>query len=314
MNGMKTALILALAGGTAFAASGVVTSAGAATPIANTVKPLNATGTLEVSNVSGSITVTAWDRNEVSWSGSLGDGCELKVSGSADQLVLEVEVKESGGGGGWFGWGNWGGRGPKEPTTLTIQVPRQAGLDLSAVSANIDVRGLIGSARVNAESVSGNVRVEAESDDIDLSSVSGDVDFRGKARTAELGTVSGDIDVSDVHGSISADSVSGDVTARGSAVTRFEGATVSGDLTLDGSLAPNVDISMESVSGSLTLILPADTSARVSGESFSGSVHSDFALDIQSEGPGKSFRGDLGGGGGKISIESFSGDVNLRKK
>ncbi len=300
MNGLKKVLMLTLLSGPTFAA----------TPIQMTTKALDATGTLEVSNIAGEVTVTAWDRNEVSYQGSLGEGCELKVTGNDGHLTLEVEVKE-GGGGGWFGWG---GNGPKEPTSLTIQVPRQASLELSGVSANLDVSGLVGSSRIQAESVSGSVRVESEANAIDLSSVSGDVDFQGKTRSAELGTVSGDIQIGEAQGDVSADSVSGDVLIRGNAVTRFEGATVSGDLTLDGSLAANADISMESVSGELSLVLPADTSARVSGESFSGSVNSDFALDIDDEGPGKTFSGSLGAGGGRISLESFSGDVNLRKR
>ncbi|MBK8284652.1 MAG: DUF4097 family beta strand repeat protein [Ahniella sp.] len=300
MNGLNKVLMLTLLSGPALAA----------TPIATTTKALDAQGTLEVSNISGAVTVTAWDRNEVSYDGSLGDGCELKVTGTADRLTIEVEVKE-GGGGGWFGWGS---NGPKEPTTLNIKVPRQASLDLSGVSASLDVRDLIGSERIEAESVSGNVTVASEANAIELSSVSGDVDFRGKTRSAELGTVSGDIEINEVQGDVSADSVSGDVLIRGAAVTRFEGATVSGDLVLDGSLAANADISMESVSGGLSLVLPAATSARVSGESFSGSVNSDFALDIDDEGPGKTFSGSLGAGGGRINLESFSGDVSLRKR
>lgn len=306
MNGLSKTLLLSM----------ISTSALAATPIANTVKPLNATGILEVSNVAGSITVTAWDRNEVSYTGTLGEGSELKISGDADRLVLEVETKDGkSGGGGWFGWGNWSGNGPKEPTVLTIQVPRAAGLDLSGVSANIDVRGLKSGQDLEAESVSGNVRVEAEAAEIDLGSVSGDIVFRGKATSAELGTVSGDLEVSDVAGNVVAESVSGDVMVRGTAITRFEGSTVSGNLELDGSLAPNADVSMESVSGDLTMLLPADTSARVSGESFSGSVHADFPVDVQDEdGPGKTFSGNFGGGSARIKLESFSGDIGLRRK
>lgn len=306
MNGLTKSLLLGL----------VSTSAFAATPIANTVKPLNPNGVLEVSNVSGAITVSAWDRNEVSYSGSLGEGSELKVSGGADRLVLEVETKEGkGGGSGWFSWGGWSGNGPKEPTTLTIQVPRAAGLDLSAVSASIDVRGLVSTQDIDAESVSGNVRVESQAGEIDLSSVSGDIVFRGKATSAELGTVSGDVEVSDVMGDVSADSVSGDVLVRGSAISRFEGSTVSGNLQLDGSLAPNANVSMESVSGDLSLLLPADTSARVNGESFSGSVSADFPVDVRDEdGPGKTFSGNFGGGNARIDLESFSGDIQLRRK
>ena len=54
----------------------------AATPIAEATAPLDARGTFEASNVRGRISVTAWDRNEVSWSGSLGSVAKLIVEKS----------------------------------------------------------------------------------------------------------------------------------------------------------------------------------------------------------------------------------------
>jgi hypothetical protein len=44
-------------------------------------------GTVEVSNVAGSVTVTGWDRNEVAVTGELGDGTETLEFTKADKLT-----------------------------------------------------------------------------------------------------------------------------------------------------------------------------------------------------------------------------------
>ena len=130
----------------------------AATPIAETVALLDARGTFEASNVRGRISVTAWDRNEVSWSGSLGAGAKLVVEKSANRVSLSVESEN---GSSWTGWN----KGPREDSVLVIKVPASASLDLSAVSANIDVTAMRDSASIEAESVSGEVSLRASSTD-----------------------------------------------------------------------------------------------------------------------------------------------------
>lgn len=280
----------------------------AATPIAATAAPLDATGTLVASNVRGRISVTPWDRNEVSWSGSLGAGAKLVVNKSESRITLEVESEE---GNSWLGWN----KGPREDSVLVIKVPASASLDLSAVSANIDVTGLRGSALIEAESVSGEVSVRAAAERIELSSVSGDVSFEGEAGRADLETVSGDLRATGVSGDVSVETVSGSAIVRGGVVTEFEAAAVSGDIDFDGALATGGRMDVESMSGDVSITLPAGTGARVTSETFSGSLRNDFGLKVEDEdGPGSTMNGKFGSGEATIEIESFSGDVELRQR
>ncbi len=280
----------------------------AATPIAATAAPLAATGTLVASNVRGRISVTPWDRNEVSWSGSLGAGAKLVVNKSDSRITLEVESEE---GNSWLGWN----KGPREDSVLVIKVPASASLDLSAVSANIDVTGLRGSALIEAESVSGEVSVRAAAERIELSSVSGDVSFEGEAGRADLETVSGDLRATGVSGDVSVETVSGSAIVRGGVVTEFEAAAVSGDIDFDGALVTGGRMDVESMSGDVSITLPAGTGARVTSETFSGSLRNDFGLKVEDEdGPGSTMNGKFGSGEATIEIESFSGDVELRQR
>jgi DUF4097 and DUF4098 domain-containing protein YvlB len=297
-NFLSIALLAALAG-----------TAHAATPLAEASAPLDANGTLDASNVRGRISVTSWDRNEVSWSGSLGAGAKLVVQKSPSRISLEVESENDSS---WLGWN----KGPREDSVLVIKVPASASLDLSAVSANIDVTGMRGSATIEAESVSGEVTVKASSTEkLELSSVSGDVGFEGEAASVDVETVSGDLRVNGVSGEVSVESVSGSAIVRAATVTEFEAASVSGDIDFEGSVAAGGRIDVESMSGDINLTLPAATGGRVSAEAFSGTLRNDFGLVVEDEeGPGSSMRGKIGDGSATIEIESFSGDVELRKR
>jgi DUF4097 and DUF4098 domain-containing protein YvlB len=296
---LPATLVLALLSAPAFAA----------TAIAESSAPLDARGTFEASNVRGRISVTAWDRNEVSWSGSLGAGAKLVVEKSATRVSLSVESENESS---WTGWN----KGPREDSVLVIKVPATASLDLSAVSANIDVTAMRGSAEIEAESVSGEVSLRASSaDKLDISSVSGDVSVEGHAGRVDAETVSGDLRVSGASGDVSVETVSGSVIVRAQTVTEFEAASVSGDIDFEGALAANGRMDVESMSGDVRITLPADTSARVTAEVFSGDLDNTFGLAVEDEdGPGSTMHGKIGSGSASIEIESFSGDVELRSR
>ena len=281
----------------------------AATPIAETAAPLDARGSFEASNVRGRISVTAWDRNEVSWSGSLGSGAKLIVEKNATRVSLRVESEN---GSSWTGWN----KGPREDSVLVVKVPASASLDLSAVSANIDVTAMRGSASIEAESVSGEVSLRASSTDkLEISSVSGDVSFEGQAGRVDAETVSGDLRISGASGDVSVETVSGSAIVRASTVTEFEAASVSGDIDFEGALAANGRMDVESMSGDVSITLPANTSARVTAEAFSGDLSNAFGLTVEDEdGPGSTMHGKIGDGSASIEIESFSGDVDLRSR
>ncbi len=285
------------------------TLASAATPIVEIAAPLDARGTLEASNVRGRISVTAWDRNEVSWSGALGAGTKLVVEKTAARISLSVEAEE---GRSWIGWN----KGPREDSVLVIKVPANASLDLSAVSANIDVTAMRGSSSIEVESVSGEVAVRASSTDkLEVSSVSGDVTFEGQAGRVDAETVSGDLRISGDSRDVSEETVSGSASVRAQTVKAFDGSSVSGDIDFEGALTADGRIDVESMSGDVRITLPADTNGRVSAETFSGDLDNDFGLAIKKQdGPGSTMNGKLGDGSARIEIESFSGDVDLRKR
>lgn len=275
----------------------------AATPI-NQARPLDPRGRLEIDNLKGRVEVRGWDRPEVKVTGSLGDGVErLVFEGDGKRLRIEVKYPSK--------------TMPKrtEPTTLVVQVPLRAELEIDTVSADIDVHGMA-SRELSLESVSGDITANGAPRRAKVESVSGDINLTLNSGDVDADTISGDLVLNGrLDGSVSVETVSGDVRvdSKGVALSSFRAGSVSGDVQVRMGLAVDGVVKMESVSGDLLLLVPRDLSAQVSGESFSGELNAPGAtIDRQEFGPGSSFRTRYGAGQGQIRLESFSGDSEVR--
>ncbi len=282
-------------------ACSIAMPAHAATPIDQT-RSLDHRGRVEIDNLKGRVEVRGWDRAEVKVTGSLGDGVEKFVL-EGDGNVLRIKAK-------------YPSRSNRaEPTTLILQVPLRAELEIDTVSADIDVHGMA-SREMSLDSVSGDIAANGAPGSAEVESVSGDITLTFNSGNVDVSTVSGDVVLSGrLNGKVSLESVAGDVRvdSKGEKLSSFRAGTVSGDIRADTALADDGIVKMESVSGDLLLIMPRELSAQVSGESFSGDLMAPGAkIDREEFGPGSSFHQHYGAGKGEIRLESFSGDAELR--
>ncbi len=264
---------------------------------------------VSIGNIKGEVTVTAWDRNEVHVGGSLGDGARpLTIDGSNGDLEIKVQAQ------GRSGLFNWGSDNAMGPTTLNVQVPRGASLAVNVVSAPLRIDGTEGGA-IEVNSVSGKVRIHARTPSLRADSVSGSIEQSGQADRAELQTVSGDILAPALGDQAKLETVSGQVQARGGPWRTFTLSTVSGDADVAGRLAADGRMDIDSMSGDVQLALPADVSASIHASSFSGDLRSAFGNARRNEhGPGSELNARQGSGSAQVSIESFSGDVRIRRQ
>ncbi len=264
---------------------------------------------ISISNIAGSVNVTAWDRNQVEVSGELGEGAKpLEITGNDDHLSIKVESR---GGSGWF---NFGGDNKMAPTTLELRVPRAASLDVNVISASLAVDGLSGG-NIEVNSISGNARIHARTPALDVNSVSGSIELSGHADQASLQTVSGGILAPALGSKAKLQTISGRIQAGGGPWRELSLSTVSGDVQLTGGVTGGGDLHIDSMSGDVQLKLPADTSATLHASSFSGDLRSDFGTPARADhGPGSSLDTQLGAGDGKIHIETFSGDLRIRRQ
>jgi hypothetical protein len=267
------------------------------------------TARISVSNVSGQVTITGWDRNEVQVTGQLGDGSKpLAIGGSNGDLTVKVEPQ------GGSGWLNWSNDRNMSPSTLELHVPKAAALDVNVVSAAVVVDALTGG-QINVDSVSGRARISAQTPSLKVNTVSGNIELSGHADSAALQTVSGDILAPTLGNQAKLETISGHVQASGGPWKHFSLSTVSGDVQLSGTIAPGGSLGIDSMSGDVLLQLPSATAGSLHASSFSGDLRSDVGTPQKAEhGPGSSLDVRLGNDGGKINVETFSGDLRIRKQ
>jgi DUF4097 and DUF4098 domain-containing protein YvlB len=121
-----------------------------------------------------------------------------------------------------------------------------------------------------------------------LETFSSTITLRDVEGLLDLETFSGEIEGGDLRGSVQLETFSGDVRLRFAALTG--------------------DSHFETFSGDIALTLPADAGFEVVAEEDAfGDLTSDFALRAED---GRRIAGD---GGPRIEIETFSGDLRLRK-
>jgi DUF4097 and DUF4098 domain-containing protein YvlB len=286
----------------------VAGTAAAGTPI-NETRDASADARIDVSNIKGQVTVSGWDKSEVEISGTLGDGAKkLSVEGSGSHLTIKVEPPDK------QGWFSWGADSRMSDTVLDLKVPRNAEMKIEVVSADVALSGVAGRA-LTVNSVSGKLRLDSDAKEVELDSVSGNIDLSGKAERGHLETVSGNIRARGLAGQLKFNTVSGDIDAENGDYAEINAGTVSGDINLRGKPTKDARVDVETMSGDVHLYLPADTSARLRATTFSGSIRSDFGkVKEEDHGPGSSLEATLGSGDVRVTLQTFSGDVEIRRQ
>ncbi|HEV7491584.1 MAG TPA: DUF4097 family beta strand repeat-containing protein [Rhodanobacteraceae bacterium] len=280
----------------------------AGTPI-NETRPVSADARIDVSNIKGEVTVSGWDKSEVQISGTLGDGAKnLAVDGGADHLTIKVQPPDK------QGWFSWGADSRMSDTTLDLKVPRNAEMKIEVVSADVALSGVAGRA-LTVNSVSGKLRLDSDAKEVEIDSVSGNIELTGKAERGHLETVSGNVRARGLGGQIKLETVSGDVDAENGDYREISAGTVSGDINLRGKPSKDARVDIETMSGDVHLYLPADISAHLRATTFSGSIRSDFGKVKEEErGPGSSLDATMGGNDARVTLQTFSGDIEVRRQ
>jgi DUF4097 and DUF4098 domain-containing protein YvlB len=240
-------------------------------------RPAAPDGTVEIENPAGAIRVVGWDKAEVAVTGTLGVGADgIEVAGKPARVRVEVRAT------------------PDVKSEIEVKVPAGSRVEVESIAASLSVTGVTGV--LNAQTVSGGIAVA------------------GGTKEAHVQTVSGAIELSGACPKVYTHSVSGQVVVKGAS---GEIGTVSGRLLFDADLAASGRLGASSVSGAVTLVLPAAVSAEFSVTSFSGEILNELGPEAKRAAPflpSKELKFSTGTGGARVSVETVSGSVSLKKK
>ena len=262
-----------------------------------------ADGHVDISNISGSVTVGGWSRKQVEVTGTLGRNVEeLIFERNKDKITIKVKVPKK------------SGRGID--SDLHINVPENSSIDVGAVSADIEVTDVLGEQSLHT--VSGNVIAEAAAD-IEAGSVSGDVEVSGDKSDieAEANTVSGDVTLFRVSGKVTAESVTGNVVVDEGSFTRVELGTVNGQVLFQSALRESGKFSAETVNGAVDVEFVGELSAKIDVDTINGRIRNCFgpeATRVSKYGPGWTLSFTSGDVDSRVDISTVNGGVNLCRK
>lgn len=249
---------------------------------------------LQVENHRGEVLVEAWNRDAVEVTGeSSRQQLDLGRAGS----VLHVRSR-----------GRNGGPGDAD---LRVRIPAWMDVRVEGNQLDVGVRGT--AAAVSVQTVGGDVMVDGGAGLVSVHSIQGEVTLRNARGRIEARSVNEEVTVTDVEGDLSVETTNGDITLRGIRSDNARATTVNGDVIYQGTIGDDGRYAFATHNGDLILSIPANTNATVSVSTFHGEFESDFPVRLTRTGRDRQFDFTLGSGRARIELESFNGEIQLRR-
>lgn len=264
----------------------------------DTTFAFSADGTVDLTSLNGDITVTGWSRGQARVRATSERGL-LRWRLTPSRITVEAE----------------GYRGRTGETTYEVTVPEGARVILRSMTGDLAVRGVKGPVDVHTNN--GDITVSDATDRIEMVTLSGDVTGLRLRGEVEAGSLNGTVTLTDVEGrTIRAESTSSDVRLVNVRSRDIDVSTVSGEVDFTGPIDPQGQYSFQSHAGDVTLTIPANSSARFSLETFNGEVDSDFPFTLQPNRDRRHQRLEfsVGGGEARVTAESFSGSIVIKRQ
>jgi hypothetical protein len=222
--------------------------------------PFSSNGKISISNINGSITVEAWDKNEIKLesvksadSKEFLDEVKLKIEASQTLFSVETDYGSRQNRRG----GNWGNNGGNLRVEFHLYVPKNAYLDeIETINGTVNVSNMQNFTKASA--VNGEVRAVNLRGSAEISTVNGttaaEFDSLQSTDKIALSTVNGRVNLtipSDADATVKADTVNGGINNDFGLPVR-KGKYVGRDLY--GKLGTGaVKINLESVNGALNI-------------------------------------------------------------
>lgn len=264
-------------------------------------RPAAADGKVTIENMSGSVKVTGWDRAEVQVKGTVGSGGELTFDGGEKETSIEVEAEH--------------GNPMGIKSDLEVFVPAGSSVSIEGFSATISVSGVTGS--VSAETVNGSITHAGAARAVELQSVNGAIDVTKASGRVQAEAVNGTVTIRDASGELEASTVNGKLVVIGGSFDRAKLESVSGSVRFEAALSARATLAVESVSASVDLLLPAGLGADFTVSTFSGEITNELGPAAEKSSrwtPEKELSFTTGSGGARITVETLSGAVHIRKR
>jgi DUF4097 and DUF4098 domain-containing protein YvlB len=261
---------------------------------ADTTVALNRGDRIVIEGVSGTIAISAWERDELEVRSTTGN-TPVVVRRTGTTVQVEAD-------------------GPRRRRSVdaAIRVPSWVDLDVGGSALDMSVRDVDGAIRV--VSVSGDVFIQNAAGSVDVRSIRGEiqvVEARGGVRASSQAD---DVTLRRISGLVEAHSGDGDIILDGIESRSVRAEAQDGDVLFSGTIADGGEYGFYLHNGDATIEVPGSVSARVSVSTFDGEFLSDFPVRVERFSAGREFDFVLGAGGARIEIEVFDGEIRLLQR
>lgn len=263
---------------------------------------------LDVRNQSGVIRVDTWNRDAVRVVGRAGGDREVVVDRGGRVIRVRTEVVP------FFPDEVERGRrrrGPRgDEVELSVTVPTYLSVELTGVETDMFIVGV--QADVSAETVEGAIEVRGGRGAVSVRSVEEDVRVEGVTGRVMAMAGDGEIWIRAVTGDVEAQTIDGNIELMDVDSRRVTATTVDGNVTFTGMVYADGRYRLATHDGDVTMHVPDGVNATVSVASYEGSFETSFPVVLQGS---QRYRFDftLGDGGAVVELESFDGDIFLRR-
>ena len=280
---------------TMLAAAVLVSLAPAPQGETDTTIAVPAGASLSVNNFGGAIAVHGWSQNRVKVHAEHGSRGRIEVSLVGSTVMIKASSRH----------------GAPSVVDFDITVPQSMALTLSGTYAEITVDGVQGP--ISAETVEGEIVVRGGKGIITLHSIQGSVTLADATGRIEVNSVNEDVELANVSGQIKAETTNGDVTLTGVVSSSVEANTINGDVLYEGTITDGGSYSFSSHNGDMTVSVPEGANVTVTAATANGDIDASFTLPFTGT-PGKRrYTFKLGSGSARMEVESFQGDIKLRR-
>ena len=278
---------------------------------------IGASGSLELSNISGDISVTAGSGTEAAIEIVRRSRGRTDADAKTGLERVKAIVEHRG-----------------DRATVRPDYPNERNAPYSVSIAYV-VSAPAGTT-VTISSISGGVTVKNMKGGLSVQLTSGPVTVSGGAGRAEVRTISGDVTVTDMAGDanlevgvisgnvvlerirarrVSADVTSGGIIARDVTADAATIQSISGSVEYAGPLAKGGRYELQTHSGPITFRPTGSTGFDLQASTFSGGISTDTSLGIKTRSVSRrSLRGTVGDGNAVVVLTAFSGNVTVARR
>jgi DUF4097 and DUF4098 domain-containing protein YvlB len=109
------------------------------------------------------------------------------------------------------------------------------------------------------------------------------------------------------------ENVNGPIIMERVQATTVDAATVNGVIVYDGVIRDNGDYLLSTHNGNIWMVVPTSSNATVHVSTYNGRLDTSFSVALKENTTRRRFSFALGNGSAKIDLETFGGDVRLRR-